>query len=151
MDRQDVAQQTQVEHEMVKHVMQALRVSAGWPVPGPDASRKLSTLRFIVPAFQRHLEHLLTLEEHDGYMDLVARTAPWLGRSTDALRAEHDRFRAEARQLVQRLEGLPTTDSAGLEKFCADLLALLGKIEEHNGEENALILEALARDEGGEG
>jgi hypothetical protein len=33
---------------------------------GPDASRKLSTLRFITGSFQRHLERLLALEEYGG-------------------------------------------------------------------------------------
>ena len=71
MDHQDVARQTQVEHEMLGHIMEALRTAAGWQVRGPDASRKLSTLRFVAGSFQRHLEHLLTLEECDGYLGLA--------------------------------------------------------------------------------
>jgi hypothetical protein len=120
-------------------------------VPGPDGSRKLSTLRFVAQSFQRHLEHVLALEEFDGYMDLALASAPWLGRATDALRAEHDLFRTEARRLVQRLERLPATDVAALGKLCDDLLVLLGKIEGHNGKEVALIQEAVGRDGGGEG
>jgi hemerythrin-like domain-containing protein len=151
MDRQDVARQTQVEQELLGHIMKVLRTSAGWPVPGPDASRKLSTLRFVAQSFQRHLEHLLTLEEYDGYMDLVLSCAPFLGRRTDALRAEHDTFRTRARQVVQRLERLSSADPAALDVICGDLLALLEKIEEHNRKETALLQEALERDEGGEG
>ena len=151
MDRQDVARQNQVEQDMLRHIMEGLRVSAGWQVPGPDGSRKLSTLRFVAQSFQRHLEHVLALEEYDGYMDLVLASAPWLGRATDALRAEHDLFRTEARRLVQRLERLPATDLAALGKLCDDLLVLLGKIEDHNGKEPALLQEAFKQDEGGEG
>jgi hemerythrin-like domain-containing protein len=151
MERQDIARQTQVEQELLGHIMKVLRMSSAWSVPGPDASRKLSTLRFVAQSFQRHLEHLLTLEEYDGYMDLVLKCAPWLGRRTDALRAQHDGFRAAARQLVQRLERLSSTDPAALDKVCDDMLGLLGKIEEHNSKENALMQEALERDEGGEG
>src|SRR5437588_12488067 len=109
MDHQDVARQTQVEHEMLGHIMEALRTAAGWQVRGPDGSRKLSTLRFVAGSFQRHLERLLALEEDDGYMGLVRACAPWLGRATDALRAEHGRFRTEASRLVRRLERLPAT------------------------------------------
>jgi hemerythrin-like domain-containing protein len=151
MDRHDIARQTQVEQELLGHIMKVLRTSAAWPVPGPDASRKLSTLRFVAQSFQRHLEHLLTLEEYDGYMDMVLRTAPWLGRRTDVLRAEHDSFRNGARQLVRRLELLPATETGDLDKVCGELLALLEKVETHNNKETALIQEALGSDEGGEG
>jgi hypothetical protein len=151
MDRQDIARQTEVEQELLGHIIKVLRTAAGWEVPGPDASRKLSTLRFVTQSFQRHLEHLLTLEEYDGYMDLVLRLAPWMGRATDALKAEHDLFRAQARQLVARLERLPATDLGALDKVCDEMLALLEKVEVHNSKEIALFQEALARDEGGEG
>jgi hypothetical protein len=40
---------------------------------------------------------------------------------------------------------------AALGKLCDDLLVLLGKIEEHNGKETALLQEAFKQDEGGEG
>jgi hemerythrin-like domain-containing protein len=151
MDHQDVARQTQVEQELLGHIMQVVRISAGWPVPGPDASRKLSTLRFVAQSFQRHLEHLLTLEEYDGYMDLVRTCAPRLGRMTDALKAEHHVFRSETRRLVQRLERLPATDVTALDLVCGELLELLKKVEEHNDKETELIQDAMAQDEGGEG
>jgi hypothetical protein len=150
MERQEVTHQTQVEHELLKHIMEGLRMTAGWEVPGPDASRKLSTLRFVAQSFQRHLEHLLTLEEYDGYMDLVLNCAPWLGRATDALRAEHDGFRTQARRFVQRLERLQATDAPALDEVCGDLLALLEEVEAHNAKEIALLQEAL-RDGPGEG
>ena len=63
MNRHDIARQTQVEQELLGHIMHVLRTSSSWPVPGPDGSRKLSTLRFVAQSFQRHLEHLLTLED----------------------------------------------------------------------------------------
>jgi hypothetical protein len=151
MDRQDVARQTQVEHEMLKLIMEGLRVTAGWQVHGPDASRKLSTLRFIAQSFQRHLERLLDLEEHDGYMDLLATCEPRLGRAADALRAEHDHFRTEARQVAHRLGQLTATDPAALGGVCDDLLALLRRVEEHSGKEIHLLQEAFGRDGGGEG
>jgi hypothetical protein len=136
---------------MLGHIMHVLRMSSAWPVPGPDASRKLSTLRFVAGSFQRHLEHLFALEENDGFIDLVLATAPWLGRRTDALKAQHVGFRTEARQLVQKLQGLPPTDIAALNAACAGMLNLLGRIEEHNGKEIALLQEALERVDGGEG
>ena len=151
MDRQDIAEQTKVEQELLRHVMEGLRLSTTWQVRGPDASRKLSTLRFVTGSFQRHLERLLALEEYDGFMDKVLVCAPHLGRATAALRGEHDGFRSEARRVVQQLERLPATDPAALEKVGGALVALLGRIEGHNRREMALLLEAFGRDEGGEG
>jgi hypothetical protein len=114
MDRHDVAQQMQVEHGLLKHLIEGLRAVVAWPVPRSDASRKLSTMRFVAGSFQRHLERLLALEEFDGYMGLVRATSPRLGRVANALRAEHERFRTEACRLAQRLERLPGTDPAAL-------------------------------------
>ena len=79
MDRQDIAEQTRVEQELLRHVMEGLRLSTTWQVLGPDASRKLSTLRFVTGSFQRHLERLLALEEYDGFMDKVLACAPPAG------------------------------------------------------------------------
>src|SRR5262249_62335028 len=110
-----VAQQMQVEHGLLQHLIQGLRATAAWPVPGPDASRKLSTLRFVAGSFQRHLERLLALEEYDGYMGLVRATSPRLGRTADALRVEHEHFRSEAWRGAQGGERLPAShpDAAG--------------------------------------
>src|SRR5262245_65104040 len=114
MDRQDIAEQTRVEQELLRHVMEGLRLSTTWQVPGTDASRKLSTLRFVAGSFQRHLERLLALEEYDGYMGLVRATSPRLGRAADALRVEHEHFRSEARRVAQGLERLPGSDQEEL-------------------------------------
>jgi hypothetical protein len=149
MDGQDVARQTQIEHEMLGHLIGGLRVTAGWKVPGPDASRKLSTLRFLAQSFQRHLERLLALEEADGYMGLAMGASPQLARATAALRAEHDRFRAAARRIVQRLESAPAEEALG--GASDELLALLADVEAHSRKEMALIQEAFGRDGGGEG
>jgi hypothetical protein len=151
MDPHDVTAQTKVEHELLHHLIQGLRSTAAWRVQEPDASRKLSTLRFIVQSFQRHLERLLSLEEYDGYMGLMRGSAPRLGRAADALRGEHDAFRTEARRIVQQLDRLPASDLPSLDQVCDDLLALVCRVEDHSKKEIALIQETFGRDEGGEG
>src|SRR5690349_2733687 len=151
MDRHDTAEQIRVEQELLRHVMEGLRLSTTWQVQGPDASRKLSTLRFVTGSFQRHLERLLALEEDDGFLDQVPACPPRLARATAALRAEHDGFRSEAGRIVRRLERLPATDPPALEKLGGELVALLDRIEGHNRKEMALLLEAFGQDEGGEG
>src|SRR6516165_1682967 len=44
MDRHDMAEQVRVEQELLRHVMEGLRLSTTWQVQGPDASRKLGRL-----------------------------------------------------------------------------------------------------------
>jgi hypothetical protein len=151
MDRQDIAEQTRIEQELLRHVMDVLRLSTTWQVRGPDASRKLSTVRFIMGSFQRHLERLLALEEYDGVVDKVLACAPHLDRATAGLRAEHGSFRNEVSRIVQQLDRLQATDLGALENVGGELVALLDRIEGHNRKELALLLEALGRDEGGEG
>lgn len=152
MDQHAITRQTQVEHEMLRHLMEGLRITVGWQVEGTDAARKLSTLRFMVESFQRHLERLLALEEQEGYMDLVLTGQPRLARTVTALKAEHQTFRTEARRLEERLEHLPGTDRAGLAEVCTELLVLLRSLDAHRSKEIALLQEAFVQeDSGGEG
>jgi hypothetical protein len=37
MDRHDIAEQVRVEQELLRHVMEGLRLSTTWQVQGPDA------------------------------------------------------------------------------------------------------------------
>jgi hypothetical protein len=147
----DIAQQTVVEQDMLKHLMEGLRVTMAWPVVDGDYSRSLSTLRFIAQSFQRHLERLMTCEEYDGYMDLVLATSPHLSRTVEGLRQEHEQLRAAICQIVLRLEGLAAGDPAAFARVCDDFRGLLQKVEEHNRREGILWQEAFKRDGGGEG
>lgn len=147
----DLAQQTQVEHGLLLLLIEGLRNTLAWKVSGADFARKQSTLRFITQSFQRHLERVLSLEEYDGYMDLVLKASPQLGNTVDALRKEHDQFRAEARRVLHRFEHVSAKDPDGFARTCDELSQLLARVEAHNKKEADLIQEAFARDEGGEG
>ena len=151
MDHHDVARQIEVEHQMLAQLMEGVRITTGWQVEGNDASRKLSTLRFVVESFQRHLDRLLTVEEHGSYMDLLVVANPRLGQATNALQAEHDLFRTEVRQIAGRLAVLSETDLAELGAVCEGLLGLVRQIEKHNKKEIDLYQEAFGQDSGGEG
>jgi hypothetical protein len=151
MDHDDVARQTQVEHQMLQHIMEGVRITVGWQVEGTDATRKLSTLSFMLQSFQRHLERLLALEEHEGYMDLVPANDARLARIANALKGEHQTFRSEAHRFVQRLERMQSTDLDGLAQVCSELLVLLKKIDAHSSKELALLHEAFGQDSGGGG
>jgi hypothetical protein len=148
---QDITQQIAVESGMFKLLMEGLRNALAWKVHGNDFSRKLSTLRFMAQSFQRHLEHLLAAEEFDGYLVNVGEIAPQLARSVDALRLQHEKFRAGSRRILHGLERVSPTDKVRFDSLCNDFLTLLNSIEEHNQREADLVQEAFAREGGGEG
>ena len=147
----DIAHQTLVEHGLLRHITEALRLTAGRKAEGHDLSRSLSTLKFITQCFERHLERLMALEEHDGYMDVVLRPEPRLAKAVDALREEHGQFRGAVGRLTRRIEGVSAADPESFDAACADLLVLLDRVDRHSDQESRLVREALAWDGGGEG
>lgn len=151
MKHDDIAQQAAIEHEMLKHIAAALRATMQWQLTGEDLSRKLGSLRFISQSFQRHLEHVMTLEEYDGYMNIVTESYPEFTERTKKLRAEHDHFREELGRTNYRLERLSASDLDGFNDNCQRLNTLLEEINDHNQRETALIQEAFLEDVGGEG
>ena len=150
MDHKAIPEQVLMEHEMLTHLSSALRTALGWRMHG-DLSRNLSSVRFVLQSFQRHLEHLMTLEEHDGYMDVVLEDHPTLCGEVEALRQEHDQFRRSLRRTSARLENLAVDDVPRFEIVCDELRALLERIDQHSGKEIDLIQRALVQDEGGQG
>lgn len=151
MNLDEIAQQAAIEHEMLKHIAAALRATMQWKLSGDDVSRKLGSLRFISQSFQRHLDHVMTLEEYDGYMNVVTESYPELTDRTEKLRCDHDRFRDSLARINYRLERVSPADVAAFEETCSAINALLDEINDHNQRETALIQEAFLEDMGGEG
>src|SRR5262249_61594911 len=151
MANNSIAEQMVVEHEMLKSIVEGLRQAIGLKPEGDTFARKLHTIHFIAQSLQRHLDHLLTLEECDGYMEAVVGLSPQLGKQVDALRQEHDQFRQASRQVVHGLETVAPTDQTTFRNVCDEALALLEKLDEHTRKEAELVQEAFGRDDGGEG
>ena len=151
MLRCDIQQQVLIEHETLAHVVSALRSTMGWHVTGPDFSRKLTSLRFVSESFQRHLKHLMSLEEEDGYLAVVVAERPDLNDQVKALRREHVHFRKAVRDVLLRVKKVSPTDTERFAAITADLAALLDQLDEHHHKETGLLQELALRDEGGEG
>ena len=148
MDHKAISDQVLVEHEMLMHVTNALRTILDWKSRDYDLSRQLSSLRFTSGSFQRHLERLMALEEHDGYMEVVVKSHPQLAKDVEALRKEHDEFRRSLNRTLHRLDRVAPTDRAMFNSVCDELLALLEKVDKHSAKETDLLQEAFLRDEG---
>ena len=151
MANNSITEQMVVEHEMLKSIVEGLRQAIGLKPERDSFARKLHTIHFLALSLQRHLDHLLTLEECDGYMEAVVSLSPQLGRQVDALRQEHDQFRKASRQVVHGLETVAPTDQTTFRNVCDEALALLEKLDDHTRKEVDLVQEAFDRDSGGEG
>ncbi len=140
-----------LEHEILNHVKQALRVTLGWKVPAEGISRKLSSVQFTLKSFQRHLERLMNIEEQDGYMAFVGEIKPNMHFRVDRLEHDHGRFRRVMDSLLPKVDTLSEYDDEEIATVCDEIYALLERVDLHDKEEIALLQDSMWLDEGGEG
>jgi hypothetical protein len=140
-----------LEHEILNHVKQALRVTLGWKVPREGISRKLSSVQFTLKSFQRHLERLMAIEEQDGYMVFVGEVKPNMHRRIDQLERDHTGFRQTLDELLPRIDALSEYNPDEIESVCGEISELLDRVDLHDKHEIELLQECMWFDEGGEG
>jgi len=151
IDTKSQANVARMEHQILFHVKQALRVTLDWKVPSVGLPRKLSSVQFTLQSFQRHLERLMDLEEQDGYMAWVAEMKPNMVYRVERLEKDHDNFRNVMRDLLPVVEALNEYQEEDFEDICDEISSFLEQIDRHDSEEVDLLQEALLMDEGGEG
>jgi len=140
-----------MEHRVLGHVKQALRVTLHWKAPSVSMPRKLSSLKFTIKSFQRHLERVMTIEEEGGYLSEVVERKPFLQEQIDRLAGDHLRIRRRVRELVPELASINEWDDDRFQEVCDDIGRLLDEVDAHDAEEIELLQETLLMDEGGEG
>ena len=151
IDTRSQANVAWMEHQILDHVKDALRVTLGWQVPAVGLSRKLSSVQFTLKSFQRHLERLMDIEEQDGYMVVVAETKPHLSMQVERLEHDHRQFRREIEHLIPEVDSLTDYQSEEFARLCDEITSLLEQVDRHDVEEIELLQESLLCDEGGEG
>ena len=151
LDCQTAAEACRVEHRILEHVKNALRVALDWEVPDVGIPRKISSVRFTFKSFQRHLVRLIDIEEDGGYMAAVADFKPNLYHRVETLRREHDNLRRLVADTVDCVESVSEDDVLQCTEVCHDIAVLLARVDRHDRSEIALIQEAFSFDEGGEG
>jgi hemerythrin-like domain-containing protein len=140
-----------LEHQILEHVKQALRVTLNWHAPDVSMPRKLSSLQFTIKSFQRHLERVMNLEEEGGYMAEVVDAKPYLEDRICLLAGDHQRFRDHLRTLMPALDNIREWDQPRFVEVCDDLSALLDEVDQHDMREIELLYESAVVDDGGEG
>jgi hypothetical protein len=144
-----LAHQTLVEHQILAHIKDALRLTLETRVATISVGRKLSSVRFMAASFERHLQRLLDLEEDGGYMTLVQERKPDLLDQVLALRGEHAEFRQELRQIVGALENLaPEGEEERFHGLCHKLHALVDRLDAHDAQEIHLLEQVLVGETG---
>ena len=151
INTQSTANAAWMEHRILDHIKQALRVTLDWKVPSVGVHQKLSSMQFTLKSFQRHLDRLMNLEERDGYMVLVMETKPNLCCRVERLAEDHQRFRESIEQLIPEIESLCEFQNEQFEDICQQINDLLDRVDHHDEQEVELLQEAFLDDEGGEG
>jgi hypothetical protein len=140
-----------MEHQILEHVKQALRVTLGWRTPPEGVHRKVSSVQFTLKSFLRHFERVMELEEQDGYFKFIVEKRPSLSVRVDQLEHDHREFRNEVGRLLPRVDSLSQDDFDTLEEVCRDIDSLLEQVDEHDRAEIDLLQESMLTDVGGEG
>jgi hemerythrin-like domain-containing protein len=140
-----------MEHQILDHVKQALRVTINWEAPVVSMPRKLSSLQFTIKSFKRHFDRVMSVEEEGGYMNEVIESKPYLQNRIENLEREHNVFRARLKTLIPQLNGIKEWEEPRFEQVCQDLRQLLDDVDRHDLAESELLQESLMMDDGGEG
>lgn len=143
------ASQTWMEHQSLEHIKRALRVTIDWRAPAISYQRKRQSVTFAFESFARHLERLMSIEEEDGYLQMVADAKPNKAKCIATLRADHTRMRRQVEQLTVDLAALEDWQEVEFERVCKDIGRLLDSMDEHDRAEIDLLQDALLMDEGG--
>jgi hypothetical protein len=138
-----LAHETLVEHQIMEHIKDALRLTLdakAWPTA---QGHKLASVRFMADSFERHFLRLLDLEEKGGYMAVECERAPQLSPQITALRAEHAEFRQQLDETLQALRSLAGDEEERFEGLCRKLRSLLERIDAHDAKEVELLEQLL--------
>ena len=60
-----------MEHQILQHVKDALRITLGWDTRSVGVARKVSSVQFTRCSGRQHSTRVMGLEEEDGYMTSV--------------------------------------------------------------------------------
>lgn len=150
-DVRAMAQASQMEHQILDHVKQALRITLDWRAPSISLPRKMSSVQFTMKSFARHLLRMMDLEERDGYMTVVLEEKPNLDARIRNLQRQHREFRQRLDELSPDIGALTALPEDQFEYVCSQIAELLDRVDQHDVEEIELLQDTLLYDEGGEG
>ena len=142
MSHKLISEHMLLEHEIVARLSDAVRTAIGWNHHG-DLPRELSTVEFLVRSFARHAGRMMQVEEQDGFMDLLRKSAPDLEPQLDEFKREHQQFRQTLDRILARLSQPDAIPEGGTCTLLDELLALLESVDNHNKKEMDFLRQVL--------
>jgi hemerythrin-like domain-containing protein len=136
------------EHAVLRRLMTELRgICTESPKTGVFAW--VDRLRDRFEHFEAHYIRHMALEEKEGYLAPVLNEArPTLDKEIARLQAEHPQFITMMASIRAQMLKLAPSDALLIRDLCARLAQLLGYIEQHEQEEDLLLIDGVNRDIG---
>ena len=151
LDGRAQAEASRMEHQILDHVKQALRVTLDWKAPSIGLPRKMASVQFTTKSFVRHLLRMMDLEECDGYMVVVREAKPHLDHCIKRLERDHREIRDSLDELTPEIEAMQALPENEFEFTCSRIADVLDRVDQHDIAEIELLKVTLLSDEGGEG
>jgi hypothetical protein len=149
-EAREIAKQIEVELLLLMTIRQALRIAVEWKPADAGNVRKLSTLRFVMSSFERHLNRMRVLADHGGYLHLVTHENPHLASEVLDLRNRRYELQAQWDGITLRLEQV-LPESGEFAVLCGELETYLQDLETHGQHEMELFQHSFTQEEGGRG
>jgi hemerythrin-like domain-containing protein len=147
MSRQRADQLLAEEHETLNRLMDELRAEIA-VVPRSGLEPWIDRLKERFAHFEAHLVKHMALEEQGGYLAPVLGERPTLNKQVARLKHQHAEFVRLLKLLRQQVEQLDPADSILPRDWCHHVARLLAYVEQHEHEEDLLLIDGVSRDIG---
>jgi iron-sulfur cluster repair protein YtfE (RIC family) len=145
MKPQDLAGWLQDERNKVDELIYLVRKHLA--VPPPSSREKwIPEARECFRRLSEHLKKHMALEEADGYLREVRARHPKLSNEVDRLQHEHDELGRLMDQVQIALDELRCEDNLLIRSCCVRISTLLSYVEQHEEQEQRLVLHLFGQD-----
>ena len=136
------------EHERLNRLMDELRKETA-VVPRGQVGRWITRVRESFEHFEAHYIKHMALEEQGGYMaPVVDEQRPTLSREVARLAHQHGEFLRLMKSIRDEARQLDDSDSIMVRDWVCRVSRLLSYVEQHEHEEDLLLIEGLSREIG---
>lgn len=135
------------EHRQLNRLMDELREELAL-MPRTGLGSWLDRIHERFAHFQAHFIKLMALEEHGGYLADVLEHKPTLSDEVSRLKHEHGEFVELMCSIREKPQLHDEADSILPRDWCARVTRLLSCVEQHEHDEELLLIDAVERDIG---
>ena len=135
------------EHETLNRLMDELRGEIA-VVPRSGLAPWIDRLKARFTHFEAHLIKHMALEEQGGYLAPVLGERPTLNKEVARLKHQHGEFVRLLQLLRQQVQQLDPADSILPRDWCHHVTRVLAYVEQHEHEEDLVLIDGVSRDIG---